>query len=146
MSSYESHWDVIPSSYLTNLHTQAFRKISEVVIFKLSSCDLSPSLEPITSGSLKLWKMSYDHSNLISLVDMGSRREEEEMIKDPFWYFWVDRLWPFNFQLDIFKFEYLGFYSSDRKTEDSSGKLGIGSRHGQKTIFGFLFFHLRKCL
>ena len=118
LRNYESHQDWISSSWLTHMNTQAFRKISQLVIFKLSSCDLSPPLKPVTGGSLKVCKMSYIHPNSILLVDMGSRRKEEEMRKDPFWYFWVDRLWPFNFQPDIFKFEYLGFYSSDWKTKE----------------------------
>jgi hypothetical protein len=73
-SNHESHWDVIPSSYLTHLHTQAFRKISQVVIFKLSSCDSSPPLEPVTGESSNDHKMSYTHPNLIPSVVMGSRR------------------------------------------------------------------------
>ena len=47
------------------MHTQAFRKISQLVIFKLSSCDLSPPLEPLTSESSNVHKMSYTHPNLI---------------------------------------------------------------------------------
>jgi hypothetical protein len=83
-SDHESHRDVIPSSYLTHLHTQAFRKITQVVIFKLSSCDSSPPLEPVTGESSNDHKMSHTHPNLISSVAMGSRRKEEEMSKDPF--------------------------------------------------------------
>ena len=81
---------------------------------------------------------------MIPLVVMGSMRKEEEMIKDPFWYFRVDRLWPFNFQPEIFKFEYLGFCSSDWETEDSFRKLEIERRHGEKTILIFWVFHLWK--
>ena len=66
------------------MHTQAFRKISQLVIFKLSSCDLSPPLKPVTSESSELRKMSYTHPNSILLVAMGSRRQEEEMRKDTF--------------------------------------------------------------
>lgn len=145
-SNYEWHWDGISSSWLTHMNTQSFRKISQLVIFKLSSCDLSPPLEPITGGSSKVHRKIYTHPNSIPLGTMGSRRQEEETRKDPFWYFWADRLWPFNFHPDIFKIEYLGFYSSDWKTEDSSGKLEIGRRHGQKPIFIYLFFHLHKSL
>ena len=145
-SSHESHCDVIPSSYLTHFHTQSFIKISQVVIFNLSSCDSSPPLEPITAESSNNHKMTYTHPNLIPSVSMGSRRWEEEMGKDTFWYFWDDQLWPFNFQTNISKLEYLDFYSSDCKNEDSSGKLGIGRRHGQKPILRFLFFHLQKSL
>ena len=65
------------------MNTQAFKNISQLVIFKLSSCDLSPPLEPVTGGSSKVRKMSYTHPNLIPLVAMGSRRKEEEMRKDP---------------------------------------------------------------
>ena len=66
------------------MNTQAFRNISQLVIFKLSSCNLSPPLKPVTGGSLKDRKMSYTDPNLIPLVAMGSRRQEEEMRKDPF--------------------------------------------------------------
>ena len=45
-SNNKTHQDVITSSYLTYLNTQAFRKFLQVVIFKLSSCDSSPPLEP----------------------------------------------------------------------------------------------------
>ena len=96
-SNSESHRDGISSSWLTHMNTQAFRNISQLVIFKLSSCDLSPPLEPISSGSSKVHRMSYTHPNFILSVDMGSRRKEEEMRKEKFWYCWVDRLWPFNF-------------------------------------------------
>ena len=137
---------MIPSSYLTHLHTQAFRKISQVVIFKLSSCDSSPPLELVTGESSNIHKMSYTHPNLIPSVAMGSRRWEEEIRKDPFWYFLDDQLWPFNFQPNISKMEYLDFYSSDCKTKDSFGKLGIGRRHGKKPIFIFWVFHLPKSL
>lgn len=136
-SKHESHQDVIPSSYLTHFHTQDFRKISQLVIFKLSSCDSSPHLEPIIGESSNMHKMSYTHPNLIMLVSMGSRRREEEMRKYPFWYFSDDQLWPLNFQPNISKMEYLDFYSFVCKTEDSSGKLVIGRRHGQKPILRF---------
>jgi hypothetical protein len=66
------------------MNTQAFRKISQLVIFKLSSCDLSPPLEPLTGESSKLRKMSYTHPNSIPSVAMGSRRQEEEMNTNPF--------------------------------------------------------------
>ena len=82
--NHESHRDVIPSSYLTHLHNQAFRKISQVVIFKLSSCDSSPPLEPVIGESSNVHKMSYTHPNSIPSVAMGSMRREEEMRKDPF--------------------------------------------------------------
>ena len=146
LRNYESHQNGISSSWLTHMNTQAFRKISQLVIFKLSSCDLSPPLEPVTGGSSKVHWMSYTHTNSIPSVAMGFRRQEEEMRKDPFWDFRADRPWPFNFHPDIFKFEYLGFYSSDWKTEDSSGKIEIGRRHGEKSILRFWVFHLRKSL
>ena len=66
------------------MNTQDFRKISQLVIFKLSSCDLSPLLKPITGGSSKLHNMIYTHPNSILSVAMGSRRKEEEMSKDLF--------------------------------------------------------------
>ena len=62
-SNNETHWDVIPSSYLTSLNTQAFRKFLQVVIFKLSSCDSSPPLEPVTGESSYNHRMSYTHPN-----------------------------------------------------------------------------------
>ena len=73
-SNHESHRNAKPSSYLIHLNTQAFRKISQLVIFKLSSCESSPPLKPITGESLNDNKMSYTHPNLILLVTMGSRR------------------------------------------------------------------------
>jgi hypothetical protein len=72
--NYESHWDVIPNSYITHMHTQAFRKISQLVIFKLSSCDSSPPLKPVTSESSNAHKMSYTHPNSIPSTDISSRR------------------------------------------------------------------------
>ena len=84
LRNHESHKDVKPSSYLTNLHTQAFKKISQLVIFKLSSCDSSPPLEPVTGESSNDHKMSYTHPNLISSIAIGSRRKQEVMRKDPF--------------------------------------------------------------
>ena len=66
------------------MHTQAFRKISQLVNFKLFPYDLSPPLKPIVGGFSKERKMSYSHPNLIPSVVMGSRRKEEEMRKDPF--------------------------------------------------------------
>ena len=62
---HETHRDVIPSSYLTYLNTQAFRKFLEVVIFKLSSCDSSPPLEPVTGESSNDHRMSSTNPNLI---------------------------------------------------------------------------------
>jgi hypothetical protein len=74
LRNHETHQDVIPSSYLTHLHTQSFKKISQVVIFKLSSCDSSPPLEPLTGESSNDHKMHYTHPNLIMSVAMGSKR------------------------------------------------------------------------
>jgi hypothetical protein len=62
-SNHESHQGVIPSSYLAHLHTEAFRKISQVVIFKLSSCDPSLALEPIIGESSNVHKMIHTHPN-----------------------------------------------------------------------------------
>jgi hypothetical protein len=73
-SNHESHQDVIPSSYLTHLHTQVFRNISQLVILKLSSCDSSPPLEHVTGESSNMHKMSDTHPNSILSVAMGSRR------------------------------------------------------------------------
>ena len=66
------------------MNTQDFRKISQLVIFKLPSCDLSPPLKPVTGGSSKVRKMSHTHPKLILSVAMGSRKQEEEMRKYPF--------------------------------------------------------------
>ena len=63
--NHESHQDVIPSSYLTHLHTQTFRKFTQAVIFKLSSCDSSPPLEPVTGESPNDHWMSSTHPNSI---------------------------------------------------------------------------------
>jgi hypothetical protein len=66
------------------LHTQAFRKISQVVIFKLSSCDSTPPLKPLTGKSSNDHKMSYTYPNSIPSVAMGYRRQKKKMRKDPF--------------------------------------------------------------
>jgi hypothetical protein len=84
LSNYESHHDWMLRSWLTYMNTQDFRKISELVIFKLSSCDLSPPLKPVIGGFSKVRKMRYTHPNSILSVSMGYRRQEEEMRKDPF--------------------------------------------------------------
>ena len=131
------------SSYLTYLHTQAFRKISQLVIFKLSSCDSSPPLKPVTGESSNDHKMSYTHPTSILSVSMGSRRQEEEMRKDPFWYFSDDQLWPFNFQPNISKMVILDFYSSDCKLKIVLESLGLGEDIVKKL---FWEFHLRKYL
>ena len=56
-------------------------------------------LWPLAGGrSLKVDKMNSTHSNLISSVTISSISLGEDMRKNPFWYFWFDRLWPFNFQ------------------------------------------------
>ena len=70
-SNYESHRDGISSSWLTHINTQAFRKISQLVIFKLPSCDLSPPPKPITGGSSKVHRMSYNHPKLNSVICYG---------------------------------------------------------------------------
>ena len=100
----------------------------------------------VVGGSLNVHKMSSTHPNPISSVSMSYISQREGMRKNPFWDFQVNRLWPFNFQPDIFKFKYLGFYSSDWKTKDSSGKIEIERRHGEKPIFIFWVFHLQKSL
>ena len=64
------------------MQTQAFKKFSQLVIFKLFPCDLSPPLKPVVGGFLKDRKMSYTHPNLIPSVAMGSRRQEEDMKKE----------------------------------------------------------------
>ena len=64
-SNNETHRDVIPSSYLTSLNTQAFRKFLQVVIFKLSPCDSSPPLELVTGESSNDHRMSSTHPNWI---------------------------------------------------------------------------------
>jgi hypothetical protein len=79
--------------------------------------------------------MSYTHPNSNPSVSMSSMIQEEEMRKDLFWYFWINWLWPFNFQPKIFKLKYLGFCSFDWKIEDSSRKLEIERRYGENPIF-----------
>jgi hypothetical protein len=66
------------------MHIQAFRNISSLVTFRLSSCDSSPPLRLAVGGSSKVHKMSYTHPNLTLLVAMSSMRQEEEMRKNPF--------------------------------------------------------------
>jgi hypothetical protein len=66
------------------MHIKAFRKISSLVIFKLSSCASSPPLKLAVSGSLKVHKMSYAHPNSIMLVSMKSTKQDEGMGKNPF--------------------------------------------------------------
>ena len=87
LSNFELYQDWNTSTSLTHIHTQAFRKISQLVNFKLCSCDLSPPLKPVVGGSSKVHKMSYVHPNSIPLVDLSYMRQEEEMIKDPIIYF-----------------------------------------------------------
>ena len=43
-------------------------------------------------------KMSSTHTNLIPLDVLNSMSQREEIRINPFWDFWFDRLWPFNFQ------------------------------------------------
>ena len=52
--------------------------------FELFPCDLSPPLKPAVGGFLKDHKMRHTHPNSTRSVAMGSRRQEEEMIKYPF--------------------------------------------------------------
>ena len=49
-------------------------------------------------GSSNVDKMSSTHPNPIPSVAMSSMFRGKDMRKTPFWYFWFDRLWPFNFQ------------------------------------------------
>ena len=128
------------------MHTQYFIRISQLVNFELFPCDLSPPLKPVVSGFSKDRKMSYTHPNLIMSVAMDSRSQEEDMRKYPFLYFPFDQLWPFHFKPKIFKFKYLGLYSSDLKNGDSSRKLELERRHGEKTILIFWVFNLWKSL
>ena len=84
LRNIEPYQDWNTSTSLTHMHTQTFRKISQLVNFKLFPCDLSPPLKPTVGGFSKDRKMSYTHPNSISSVAMGSRRKEEEMRKDTF--------------------------------------------------------------
>ena len=83
LRNFDPYQDWNTSTSLTHMHTQAFGKISQLLNFKLSSSELSPPLKPVASGSLKVHKMSYTHQNLIPIVYMGSRRQEEDISKDP---------------------------------------------------------------
>ena len=146
LSIFESHKDWESSTWLIQIHIQSYENISSLVIFRLSSYDSSPPLRLPVGGSLKVHKMICTHPNLIPSVAMSSMRQEEEVGKNPFWYFWVDRPWHFNFQREIFKFKYLGFCSSSWRTGDSSRKLEIERRHCEKPIFIFWVFNLQKSL
>ena len=75
LKNFEQYQDWKKSTSLTHMHTQAFGKISQLVNFKLSFCNFSPPLKHVAGGSSKVRKMSYTHLNLISSVDMGSRRK-----------------------------------------------------------------------
>jgi hypothetical protein len=92
LSNYDLCQDCKSSSRLIHMHTQAFGKISQLVIFELFPCDLSPPLKLVVGGISKDHKMSYTHPNSSLSVAMSSRRQEEEMRKDHFLHFWVDRL------------------------------------------------------
>ena len=52
----------------------------------------------VDGRSSKVDKMSSTHPNPIPPISMSSMSQREDMRKNPFWYFWFDRLWPFNFQ------------------------------------------------
>ena len=56
LSTFESHQDWESSTWLIQMHIQAFRKISSLVIFRLSSCDSSPPLKMAVGGSSKVRK------------------------------------------------------------------------------------------
>ena len=73
LSNYDLHQDCKSSSILIHMHTQAFRKISQLVNFKLFPCDLSPPLKHAVGGFLKDHKMRYTHPNSVSSVDMDYR-------------------------------------------------------------------------
>ena len=146
LSTCESHQNWESSTWLTQMHIQSFRKISSLVSLRLSFCDPSPPLKLIVGGSSKVNKKCYTHPNSIPSVSMSSMSQKEEMGKNPFWYFWTNRLWPFNFESEIFKFKYLGFCSSDWETKDSSRNIEIERRHGEKPILIFWLFHLLKSL
>ena len=66
LSNFEPYQDWKISTSLTHMHTEFFRKIPQLVNFKLSSCDSSPPLRLVVGGSSKVHKMSYTHPNLIS--------------------------------------------------------------------------------
>jgi hypothetical protein len=80
------------STKLIKMHNQDSRKFSSLVIFKLSSCDSSPSLTLADDGSLKVDKMSSTHPNPIFPVSMSSMSQREYMRENPFLYFWFYRL------------------------------------------------------
>ena len=74
LSTSESHQDWESSTWIIQMYIQAFRKISSLVICRLSSCDSSPPLRLVVGGSLKVHKTSYTHLNSISLVSVSSMR------------------------------------------------------------------------
>jgi hypothetical protein len=72
----KSHQDWESSTWLIQMHIKAFRMISSVVIFKLSSCDPSPPVRRAVGGSSKVHKMSYTHPNSIPSVAMSLMNEK----------------------------------------------------------------------
>ena len=60
-----SHEDQESSTWLIKMHIQSFGKFSSLVIFKISSCDSSPSLITNRDKSLKVDKMISTHPNPI---------------------------------------------------------------------------------
>jgi hypothetical protein len=66
------------------MHIQDFGKFSSLVIFKLSSCDSSPSLITGGGGSSKVDKISSTHPNPILSVAMSFISQREDMRKNSF--------------------------------------------------------------
>ena len=137
LSNYDLQQECKSSSRLIHMHTQAFKKISQLVNFKLFPCDLSPPLMLVVGGFSKDRKMSYTHSNFdfVSFYGFQEARERDE--KRPILIFLSRSTVTFQLLAEIFKFEYLGLYSSDWKNGDSSRKLELERTHGEKTIFRF---------
>ena len=93
----DSHEKMKSSRKILKIHNQDFRNFSSLLIFKLSSCDSSNSLITYNGESSKVYKMSSIALNSILSDFQSSMSQREHMIKKPFWYFWFDQLWPFNF-------------------------------------------------
>ena len=108
---------------------------------KFSTLHLPWSLA--VGGSSKVDKMSSTHPNSILLIGMSSMRQSKYMSKNPFWYFWFDRLWPFNFQLG---YRPISSNHNILVCAHLIWKLLTERIHCEKPIFRFWVFHLWKSL
>ena len=137
----DSHEKQKSSRKILKIHNQASRKFWSLLIFKLSSCDSSPS--PITSS----WRISESRSDdfyssqfnsirFYEFYEKEGRHEKKTIL--------IFLVWPVvTLQLlvllssKIFKSQYFGFFSSDLKNEDSFENISIERIHGEKPILRF---------